>query len=189
MATYHIRVNPKNVPDDWRDDSLRRTAIHLNQAGKIPAVFSEDSLEYLRELPNLLMRQGVFIFAHEFIPQLALATISAENSTDAKEMFDLEQLKEEAVFALLFEVAAQTVDKQPGLWLHSQNGGVDSACAFLQHLLQKFDLPDPVTFEWSHDCSKPRTDAYGGGAAIVTAQEIKTMSTSRWLEEQTAALA
>ena len=89
----------------------------------------------------------------------------------------------------LFEVAAQTVDKQPGLWLHSQNGGVDSACAFLQHLLQKFDLPDPVTFEWSHDCSKPRTDAYGGGAAIVTAQEIKTMSTSRWLEEQTAALA
>ena len=115
MATYHIRVNPKNVPDDWRDDSLRRTAIHLNQAGKIPAVFSEDSLEYLRELPNLLMRQGVFIFAHEFIPQLALATISAENSTDAKEMFDLEQLKEEAVFALLFEVAAQLRERQTQL--------------------------------------------------------------------------
>ena len=86
----------------------------------------------------------------------------------------------------LFEVAAQTVDKQPGLWLHSQNGGVDPACAFLQHLLQKFDLPDPVTFEWSHDCSKPRVDAYGGGAAIVTAQEIKTLSTSQWLQEQTA---
>ena len=86
----------------------------------------------------------------------------------------------------LFEVAAQTVEQQPGLWLHSQNGGVDSVCALLQHLLQKFDLPDPVTFEWSHDCSKPRTDAYGGGAAIVTAQEIKTMSTSRWLQEQTA---
>ena len=86
----------------------------------------------------------------------------------------------------LFEVAAQTVDEHPGLWLHSQNGGVDSACAFLQHLLQRFDLPDPVTFEWSHDCSKPRVDAYGGGAAIVTAQEIKTMSTSRWLQEQTA---
>ena len=49
MATYHIRVNPKNVPDDWHDDSLRRAAIHINQAWKIPAVFSEDSLEYLRE--------------------------------------------------------------------------------------------------------------------------------------------
>lgn len=112
MATYHIRVNPKNVPDDWHDDSLRRAAIHLNQAWKIPAVFSEDSLEYLRELPSLLMRQGVFIFAHEFIPQLALETISDGNSTDAKEMLNLEQLKEDAVFALLFEVTAQLRERQ-----------------------------------------------------------------------------
>ena len=115
MATYHIRVNPKNVPDDWRDDSLRRTAIHLNQAGKIPAVFSEDSLEYLRELPNLLMRQGVFIFAHEFIPQLALETISAGNSTDAKEMLDLQRIKEEAVNALQFEVAVTLLERQTQL--------------------------------------------------------------------------
>jgi hypothetical protein len=43
-----------------------------------------------------------------------------------------------------------------------------------------------VTFEWSHDCSKPRVDAYGGGAAFITAKEIKTMSTSAWLNEQIA---
>ena len=65
------------------------------------------------------------------------------------------------------------------------NGGMDAVCAFIQHLLQKFDSQDRVTFEWSHDCSKPRTDAYGGGAAIVTAKEIKTMSTSQWLAENT----
>ena len=88
----------------------------------------------------------------------------------------------------LFVVAAQTVEQQPGLWLHSQNGGVDSVCAFLQHLLQKFDPVGVVTFEWSHDCSKPRTDAYGGRAAVVTARKIKTMSTSQWLQKQTAAL-
>jgi len=43
-----------------------------------------------------------------------------------------------------------------------------------------------VTFEWSHDCSKPRVDAYGGGAAVITAQEIKTMSTAAWLNQQIA---
>jgi hypothetical protein len=40
-----------------------------------------------------------------------------------------------------------------------------------------------VTFEWSHDCSKPRVDAYGGGAAIITAKRIKTMSTCEWLRK------
>ncbi len=115
METYHIRVNPKNFPDDWRDDSLRRAAIHLNQAWKIPAVFAEDSLEYLRELPSLLMRQGVFIFAHEFIPQLALETVSAGNSTDAKEMLDLQRIKEKAVNALQFEVAVTLLERQTQL--------------------------------------------------------------------------
>ena len=56
-------------------------------------------------------------------------------------------------------------------------------CAFLQHLLQKFDPQGCVTFEWSHDCSRPRLDAYGGGAAIVTARKIKTLSTGQWLAE------
>ena len=72
------------------------------------------------------------------------------------------------------------------LWLHSMNGGIDAACQFIQHLLQKFDLAHSVSFEWSHDCSKPRVDAYGGGAAFITAKEIKTMSTAAWLNVQIA---
>lgn len=84
-----------------------------------------------------------------------------------------------------FETEADGPAAEHGLWLHSDNGGVDALCAFLQHLLQKFDPNGRVTFEWSHDCSKPRLDAYGGGAAIVTAQEIKTMNTSQWLAEHT----
>ena len=85
-----------------------------------------------------------------------------------------------------FETDADDPAEDHGLWLHSENGGMDAACAFLQHLLQKFDPTGRVTFEWSHDCSKPRTDAYGGGAALVTAKEIKTMSTGQWLEENAA---
>ena len=71
------------------------------------------------------------------------------------------------------------------LWFHSSTGGIDAACAFVQHLLQKFDSASVVTFEWSQDCSKPRTDAYGGGAAIITAKEIRTLNTSDWLRVQT----
>ena len=80
-----------------------------------------------------------------------------------------------------FEMEAD--DQEHGIWLHSMNGGIDAVCAFIQHLLQKFDPAGKVTFEWSNDCSKPRTDAYGGGAVIITAQAIKTMSTGQWLAE------
>ena len=71
------------------------------------------------------------------------------------------------------------------LWLHSQYGGQDAACVFIQHLLQKFSFAGGVTFEWSHDCTKPRTDAFGGGAAFVTATEIEIMTTQGWLAEMT----
>lgn len=68
-----------------------------------------------------------------------------------------------------------------GVWITSADGGIDAVCAFIQHLMQKFGFAPSIAFEWSYDCSKPRTDAYGGGAAFVTATEIKTFSSSEWL--------
>ena len=81
-----------------------------------------------------------------------------------------------------FEVDA---DGEAGIWLHSDAGGIDSACVFIKHLLQKFNSKGRVEFEWSNDCSQPRVDAYGGGAAVITANKITTMSTSEWLRQQT----
>lgn len=80
-----------------------------------------------------------------------------------------------------FDTDADSPAEEHGLWLHSSNGGIEAVCAFLQHLLKKFDPSGRVTFQWSNDCSKPRTDAYGGGAAIITAKKVKTMSTCEWL--------
>ena len=88
-----------------------------------------------------------------------------------------------------FETDADNFGTKHGLWLHSMYGGVDAVCAFIQHLLQTFDPKAHVTFEWSHDCSKPRTDAYGGGAAFITAKKIQTMNTADWLRKQAARLA
>ena len=88
-----------------------------------------------------------------------------------------------------FETKAESPSQpgQYGLWLHSMDGGIDAVCAFIQHLLKKFKPTEAVSFEWSHDCSKPRTDAYGGGAAIITAAKIKTMTTGEWLHKQAIA--
>lgn len=67
------------------------------------------------------------------------------------------------------------------LWIHGSD--VELACAFTQHLLQKFDPGAVVKFSWANACSKPCLDAFGGGAAIVTASDVKTMDTQRWLHE------
>jgi hypothetical protein len=73
-----------------------------------------------------------------------------------------------------------------GVWLHSEAGGQEAACALIQHLLQQFAFAPSVSFEWSYDCSKPLPDAYGGGAAFITDTEIQTFTTSEWLEAQAA---
>ena len=88
-----------------------------------------------------------------------------------------------------FDTVAEPSPRKCGVWLHSSNGGIDAVCAFIQHLLRTFQPEECVSFEWSHDCSKPRTDAFGGGAAFITARKIKTMSTGQWLHQQSAARA
>jgi len=75
-----------------------------------------------------------------------------------------------------------------GIWLHSSNGGIDAVCAFIQHLLQRFTPEGHVTLEWSNDCSKPRVDAFGGGAALITARKIKTINTGEWLHREVTRL-
>jgi hypothetical protein len=85
-----------------------------------------------------------------------------------------------------FETDPDPSEGKPALWLHSSNGGIDAVCAFIQHLLQKFDPQGRVTFEWSNDCSKPRTDAFGGGAALITAKKIESMTTCEWTRKHAA---
>jgi len=77
------------------------------------------------------------------------------------------------------------VDKnESGIWIHSDSGGADAACDFVQHLLDRFGIHESVGFEWANTCSKPCLDAYGGGAAIITASEIKSWTSFAWLTLQ-----
>lgn len=94
-----------------------------------------------------------------------------------------------ALVDVLEDWAFETEENKDGIWLHSENGGIDAVCAFVQYLLQQFDRGGRVEFQWSYDCNKPRLNAYGGGAAIITAEEILTMTTSDWLRSQSDVIA
>jgi hypothetical protein len=94
----------------------------------------------------------------------------------------------EAVEDWQFETEAEDPSDGCGIWLHSEYGGVDAVCAFIQHLLHRFDPEGCTALEWSNDCSRRRVDAYGGGAAIVTAKGIKSITTREWLQRQLARL-
>ena len=99
---------------------------------------------------------------------------------------DNQQLPADFPESLRDEVENWPFEVEPvakGIWLHSQYGGQEVACVFIQHLLQKYDFAPAVAFEWSHDCTKPRLDAYGGGAAFITSSEIETFSTAEWLRK------
>ena len=57
-------------------------------------------------------------------------------------------------------------------------GSVDGAIAAGQWLLQQPGVAtDKIEFEWSNDCSKPQTDAYGGGIAEITPDSPRTWGT------------
>ena len=101
---------------------------------------------------------------------------------------DFPEALREVIEDWYFETAADDRSDGWGLWLHSNCGGIDAACAFIQHLLQRFDPDAHVQIEWSNDCTKPLTDAYGGGAALITSTEIRMITTREWLEQEVATL-
>ena len=107
-----------------------------------------------------------------------LASESDESRKSLKSEFPDELLE------FLDDWSFEVVKEESAIWIHSDYGGVDAACQFVQHLLDKFRITETITFEWANTCSKPRLDAYGGGAVLITATDIKSMTTSEWIYQQ-----
>ena len=147
---------------------------HLNQKGNMADYFTNFSL--ILELPD----EAAQAYA------LKIASEAAAWSEDEQVPADFPASLVDVLEIWLFKTEVQG-SLEPGkyaVWLHSCNGGIDAVCEFIRHLLRKFKLTDVVSFEWSNDCSKPRTDAYGGGAAIITSRKIISMTTGEWLHKQ-----
>ena len=49
----------------------------------------------------------------------------------------------------------------------------------LAHLVKRFCPSSlPVSFQYSWDCTKPRLDAFGGGACVITKDEVRFKTTN-----------
>lgn len=69
------------------------------------------------------------------------------------------------------------------LWIYStEAGNVDFVGYVVQEFLQKFRSNQCFSMEWASTCSKPLADGFGGGAIFVTADEVKYITTSSWVD-------
>ena len=84
-------------------------------------------------------------------------------------------------------------DNDPGgggrhLWLYAEDSGNADNVAWLVHkFLKQFRPGQCWSLTYAATCSKPRVGEFGGGALIVTADEIKWQNAYSFIEEQRAA--
>ena len=81
------------------------------------------------------------------------------------------------------------IDEQDGkIWIRSdENGGAEDAAAIILEIGKELGLKGAHSFEWANTCSKPRLDAFGGGAVRVDfdAQSF-SLASSSWIAEAMA---
>lgn len=77
------------------------------------------------------------------------------------------------------------------LWVrHDESAFIESLAECLVLLLRAVHGPDHdkvVGFEWSNECSRPRLDAFGGGAVVITSKGWDARNTRTLLHEMIAA--
>ena len=84
-----------------------------------------------------------------------------------------------------FESDMQNSAGQTDLWLYSETtANLDHLDAFLISFLRKFRPDEIITYTYADTCSKPRVDAFGGGAVVITADGCHYMHTHQWLERK-----
>lgn len=75
------------------------------------------------------------------------------------------------------------------LWIHDEDyGDPGHVIAFVKRCAAAFELDGLWGFVWSHDCSKPLLDAYGGGAAVIdlASGASQSIDVSNWLADRLA---
>ena len=67
-----------------------------------------------------------------------------------------------------FNLVRQDSPEGSTLWIHDdEHGDVDAVIRFVLRLAEDLDLSGLWGFQYSLTCSRPRIDAFGGGALII----------------------
>lgn len=84
-----------------------------------------------------------------------------------------------------FSVSVPDGPQSSVLWIHEEDSGdVESVVAFVLRLAEEFDLTGLWGFGHANTCSRPRLDAFGGGAHILDLAARKCVGwigTQEWL--------
>jgi len=87
-----------------------------------------------------------------------------------------------------FGVAFQGTGKDRQAWLHATEGGDPGRVAHLvQKFLKRFRLNQCWSLTYATTCSKPRLGEFGGGAVVVTTDNIRWNNAYDFVEEQRSA--
>jgi len=86
---------------------------------------------------------------------------------------------------LVFTLARQDAPEGSTLWIHDDDhGDVEAVIRFVLRLTIEFDHTGLWGFQYGLTCSRPRLDAFGGGAHVIDLGARKSIgwtSTQEWL--------
>ena len=84
-------------------------------------------------------------------------------------------------WASLEGVACEVTEAGELLVISDEFGSPDAAAGFIQEFLSAFRPAEGIIFEWAHTATKMRPGEFGGGAAVITAAEIRWLNVSGWV--------
>jgi hypothetical protein len=86
-----------------------------------------------------------------------------------------------------FDLSVHDGPKSSVLWIRDdESGNVEAATAFILRLAEELNLSGLWGFEHSNTCSRPRLDAFGGGATVIDLGARKVIcwvNTQTWLAD------
>jgi len=84
-----------------------------------------------------------------------------------------------------FDLVRQDAPEGSSLWIHDdEHGDVEAVIRFVLRLADELDLTGLWGFQYALTCSRPRLDAFGGGAHVIdlgARKSIGWISTQEWL--------
>ncbi len=96
---------------------------------------------------------------------------------------EAEWLKEQLAGDWTFDAHVEIYAEASALTLESSEGDPDEVATFVQQYLQAFRPDGVIAFEWAYSASHLVPGAFGGGAAVITANKTRWLSTSDWAAE------
>ena len=113
---------------------------------------------------------------------------TSENALAAHRMFVQSRLADadrDEPLCSGFELSLQEGDAAHVLWIHEDvSGDVEQVICFVLRLAEAFYLKGLWGFTYALTCSRPRIDAFGGGAHVIDLGARKSIgwtSTQEWL--------